>query len=201
MTSLIQSHLRTILAFLSMSLPLGVGGAGVEAQNSEILSARPAVLRIFDREKNETTISALLIDPQSDAFRGRLGYSDRLPPDIQLHKVEYTYSGTAASRPQLIAFVLVPFDKYKTAPTFSITVEGAVLHEGEATLRQTCCVKINGSDASPQHILVSVPMDVFERLTQTKKVELKLASKRGKYSFKLNNYQRKCLTALQNTIK
>ena len=192
-----------MLAFLSMSLLLGIGGAGfsVEAQNSEILSTRPPVLRKFDREKNETTISALLIDPQSYAFRGRLGYSDHLPPDIQLHKVEYTYPGTAPSRPQTIALVLVPIDKYKTAPTFSVTVEGAVLHQGEATLRETCCVKINGSDANPQHIVLSVPMEVFERLTQTKKVELKLASKRGKYSFKLKDYQRKCLTALQNTIR
>jgi hypothetical protein len=92
-------------------------------------------------------------------------------------------------------------EKYKIAPSFSITADGAMLQEGDASLRELCCVEINGSSANPQHIVVTVPIDTFDRITQADKVEFKLTSKRGKYSFKLNEYKRKCLLALINTMK
>jgi hypothetical protein len=174
------------------------------AQNSAILSKRPMVTRTFDRDKNESTISALLVDPQSDDYRGMLVYSsDHPPPSVRFHSVEYKYSGAGGApvRPQAVALVFVPLEKYKSAPNFSITADGALLQEGDATLRELCCVEINGSSANPQHIVVTVPMETFNRIIQADKVEFKLTSKRGKYSFKLNDYKRKCFLALVNTMK
>jgi hypothetical protein len=100
-----------------------------------------------------------------------------------------------------MVFVFVPLEKYKTAPSFSVAADGTVLHQGEATLREVCCVEVNGRKQNPQHIVVAVSMEIFESIRQAKKAELKLTSKRGKYSFKLNDYQKKCLTAMANTIE
>jgi hypothetical protein len=191
-------NVRSVLAYALMLLCLIALEFGVAAQNSGILSKRPLVTRLFDRDKNESTISALLIDPQSDTFREILVAP---PPDIRFHSVEYTYSGPVPSRPQTVAFIFVPADKYKIAPNFSITADGAVLQQGNATLRELCCVKINGYTDNPQHIVIAVPVEIFDRITHASKVEFKLTSKRGKYSFKLNDYQRKCLTALVDTMK
>ena len=108
-----------VLAFLTLLFCCGANEFRVTAQNSGVISKQPPVLRMFDPDKNESTVSALLIDPQSDEFRGMLVYSaDHPPPDIRLHSVEYTYPGNIPSRPQTIAFVFVPLDKYKTAPEF-----------------------------------------------------------------------------------
>ena len=197
-----QSPVRNILACLTLLLYSGASGFFVAAQNSGILSKRPLVTRIFDPEKNETAISALLVDPQSDEFRGLLVQSADHPlPAVRLHSVEYTYPGKTQSRPQAFAFVFLPLDKYKTAPSFSVTADGAVLQQGETTLGELCCVEVNGRAANPQHIIVAVPLEIIGHLAQARKVELQLTSKRGKYSFKLNDYQKKCLTALLDTMK
>ena len=167
------------------------------AQTSEILSAKPPVYKVFDRDKNQSTVSAILVDPGSMMAP----FDPDHIPDLRLHTAEYTYAGTTPSRPSTIAFVFQTREKYKTAPNFSVTVDGTAVQEGEATLREVCCVQINGRTANPQHILVSVSPETFERIIQAKKTEIKLASNRGKYSFKLNDFQKKSLTALKNTIK
>ncbi|HZI20159.1 MAG TPA: hypothetical protein VEY09_16360 [Pyrinomonadaceae bacterium] len=192
---MIQSHIRA-LACLTLLFCCTAREFSGAAQNSEVLSKRPLVLRIFDPDKNESKVTALLINPSEFAYP-----ANRPSPDIRLHSVEYTYPGNVPSRPQAIAFVLIPADKNKTAPSFSVAADDTVLHQGEATLREMCCVEVNGHKANPQHIVVSMPLEILERLTQAKKIELKLKSKRGEYSFKLNDYARKCLTALAHTIK
>src|SRR5438067_722250 len=119
MTLMIQSLVR-VFASLALLFCCGASEFRVAAQNSAVLSKHPPVLRIFDPDENESTVSALLIDPQSDEFRGMLVYSaDHPPPDIRLHSVEYTYPGNIPSRPQAISFVFVPLAKYKTPPCFS----------------------------------------------------------------------------------
>jgi len=185
---------------LALVFCYGADHPPVTAQNSGVLSKDPPVLKIFDPAKNASTVSAMLV--RNSDLRAVIGLDpDRLPPDVRLNTVEYTYPGTIPARPQTVAFMFRPLDKYKTAPNFSLTVDGTVVHEGEATLRELCCVKVNGHTDNPQDIVVSVPLDIFERLTHTKKIEIKLVSKRGKYSFKLDDYQRKCLAALASTIK
>jgi hypothetical protein len=168
---------------------------------TDILSKRPVVSRTFNRDQNKTTVSALLLDPQSDEFRGMLVNSpDHPPPDVRFHSVEYTYAGTTPARPQTVAFVFVPRDKYKVAPNVSITTDGTMLQQGEATLTELCCATLNGQNANPQHIIVMVPIATFEQITRAAKVDFKLSSKRGNYSFKLNDYRRKCLAALMATM-
>jgi len=202
MTFARQFIAQNLFACLLVGFCIEAADVGVGAQNSDILSKRPIVMRTFDRDTNESTISALLVDPQSDEYRGMWVYSsDRPPPSVRFHSVEYKYSGSAPTRPQTVAFVFVPLEKYKSAPNFSITADSAVLQEGDTSLRELCCVKINGSSANPQHIVVTVPMETFDRITRADKVEFKLTSKRGKYSFKLNDYKRQCLLALVNTME
>lgn len=171
------------------------------AQNSGVLSKQQPVIRIFDPDKNESTVLAILVDPQSSAARAMLGIDpDHSPPAIRLHRAEYNYPGKTQSRPQAIAFVFFPLHRYKSAPDYSIKVEGTVLSEGQTTFGEWCCSKVNGHNESQQQIMVAVPLDIFERIIQAGKVELKLISKSGKYSFKLNDYQKKSLKTLADTI-
>ena len=202
MTLIIHSPIHKGLACLTLLFCFYSNAFYTFAQNSEVLSKRPPVIRIFDPDKNESTISSLLFDPQSSDIKAMVGLDPfRPPPNMRLHSVEYTYPGNIQVRPQAVAFVLVPLNKYKSAPNFSITADGTALHQGEATLRELCCVEVNGRTQKPQQIVIAVPTEIFERMTQAKKIELKLNSKAGKYSFKLNDYQKRCLMALANTIK
>ena len=120
---------------------------------------------------------------------------------MRLHSASYTYPGTTKARPQSITFVIQPLNKHKTAPHFSFTADGAVVLEGEATLAELCCIEIYGQSHTNQHIVVTVPTETFERMTQAKKIELKISSKNDNRSFKLNDDQRKCLAALADTMK
>ena len=203
MTRIIQSPARSNLVCLLLLFSVAANGFHVAAQNSTVLSKRPLVTRIFDSQENHSIVSAVLMDPQSDEYRHRLGYAspNHPPPDVRLDSVAYIYPGNIPSRPQAISFVFGSLNKYKTAPSFSVAADGVVLHQGEATLKELiCCVEINGETPNPP-IVIAVPIEIFERLTQARKVELKLTTNRGKYSFKLNDYQRECLTALVNTMK
>jgi len=193
MISRVSNLVAVFLMTLSVCAPLAT-----LAQNSEILSTKPPVYKIFHPDKNETTVSAMLIDP--GLFTGPAN-NERPIPDVRLNTAEYTYPGTIPSRPSAIAFVFMPLEKYKTPPNFSVTLDGTLLHEGETTLRELCCVQVNGRTQNPQHILVSIPLETFEKITQANKTEIKLVSNRGKYSFKLNDFQKKSVAGLMNTIK
>lgn len=46
-----------------------------------------------------------------------------------------------------------------------------------------------------------MPIDNFLRLTQAKKVEFKVGTKSYKDSYKLNDYGKKCLAALADTME
>jgi hypothetical protein len=170
----------------------------VDAQNSEILSTKPPIYKIFNPDKNESTVSAMLIDP--GLFTSPAN-NDRPIPDVELKSAEYTYPGAIPGHPSAVVFIFMPREKYKTPPNFAVTLDGSLVHDGEASLRELCCVQVNGRSQNPQHILVSVPLETFERITQAKKTEIKLLSNRGNHSFKLNDFQRKALTALANTIQ
>jgi hypothetical protein len=202
MTRMFQSPARSNLISLMLLFSVAANGFHVAAQNYNVLSERPLVTRIFDSEKNQSIVSALLMDPQSDEYLHRLASAspNHPPPDIRLDSVAYTYPGNIQSRPQAISFVFVSVNKYKTNPSFSVAADGMALHQGEATLMEICCVQINGKTPNPP-IVITVPIEIFERLTRARKVELKLTTNRGKYSFKLNDYQKECLTALVKTMK
>jgi hypothetical protein len=202
MSRIIQSPARSNLVFLVLLFTVAANGFHIAAQNYTVISKRPLVTRIFDSQKNQSTVSALLMDPESDEYRHRLGYASPYhpPPDIRLVSVGYTYPGNIQSRPQAISFAFVSLNKYKTAPSFSVAADGIVLHQGEATLMEPiCCVEINGETPDPP-LVIAVPIGMLERLTQARKVELKLTTNRGKYSFRLNDYQKECLTALVKTM-
>ena len=168
------------------------------AQNSEILSTKPPIYKIFNPDKNESTVSAMLIDP--GLFTSPAN-NDRPIPEVRLTTAEYTYPGRIPSRPPAVAFIFMPREKYKTPPKFSVTLDGTLVQEGETTLRELCCVQVNGRNQNPQHILVSVPLETFEKITQAKKTEIKLVSNRGNHSVKLNDFQKKAIAVLANTIK
>lgn len=198
----IQSTARKMFVCLMLLFCFGLIKIQVAAQDSDVLSRNPPVIRVFDPDKNESLISALLIDPTSSEARTMMGFDpNRPPPEIQLRSAQYSYPGKTPSRPQAIAFVFLPLNRYKLAPDFSVTADGTVLSEGQATFEELCCSRENGRDKTQQQIIVALPLDIMERIKQAKKVELKLASKSGKYAFKLNQYQKKSLVALVDTIK
>ena len=196
-THIISSRFSNLVAVFLLILSVCAPLATI-AQNSEILSTKPPVYKIFNPDKNETTVSAMLIDPGLFASPAN---NDRTIPDVRLNTAEYTYPGTIPSRPSTVAFVFIPLEKYKTPPNFSVTLDGTLAHEGETTLRELCCVQVNGRTQNPQHILVSIPLETFEKIVQAKKTEIKLVSNRGNHSFKLNDFQKKSVAGLMNTIK
>lgn len=202
MTPMIQRSVCNVLACLTLLFCFGSSALHVAGQSYTVLSKRPSVIRVYDPDKDESTISALFLDPQNSDIRSIWALDpDRPLPEIQLHSAQYRYPGKIQSRPQVIAFVFLPLNKSKNVPNFSVTADGALIQEGQATFDELCCEMVSGPRNTQQRIIVAVPVDSFERVTQAKKVELKLASKSGKYSFKLNDYQKKCLVALANTIK
>ncbi|HKS27932.1 MAG TPA: hypothetical protein VJS44_08940 [Pyrinomonadaceae bacterium] len=202
MTVIIQSPIRTILACLMLLFCFGYGSYHLFAQDSGALSRLAPVIRVFDPDKNESTVASLLVDPKSTDMKVLLGLDpSRRPPALQLRIVEYSYPGKSYSRPQAVAFILVPLGRHKSPPDFSLTMDGALLHQGEAVLREICCVEAGGKSQTTQQIVVTVPIEMFEQMTKGKKIELKLNSESGQYSFKLNDYQKKCLAALAETIK
>ena len=187
-----------LACLLPLLVCLGFNAVHVFAQDLEILSKRPPVVRTFDLKKNESTIHGFLFNPDS---LQNLFDPHRLQPTMRLHSASYTYPGTTKARPQSITFVIQPLNKQKTAPHFSLTADNTVVLEGEATLAELCCVEIYGRSETSQQIVVTVPTEIFERMTQAKKIELKLSSKNDNHSFKLNDDQRKCLVALANSMK
>ena len=195
---MVESHTRKILAFLALLFCFGFNAFHVFAQDLEILSKRPPVVKTFDPQKNESTIHGFLFNP--DALQN-LFDPHRPQPNMRLHSASYTYAGTTKSRPQSVTFVIQPLNKQQAAPHFSFTADNTAVLEGEATLTELCCVEIYGRSHTNQHIVVTVPTETFERMTQAKKIELKLTSKNGNHSFKLNDDQRKCLAALASTMK
>ena len=189
----IQSLFANILGCLTLLFYATPSGFNAAAQNSRVSSGRPLVSRFFDPDKSETVTLAFLFDLYADPSRPA--------PRVSLHRVEYRYPGKTQARPEVISFVFMPLNKYKNAPNFSVTVDGQVIQEGPATFADLCCSEVNGRKETQQQIIVSLPTDVFERVTQAKKVELKLTSKSGNHSFKLNDDQKKRLVALAETIK
>ena len=69
------------------------------------------------------------------------------------------------------------------------------MHEGEVVFTQFE-YEVNRRKVIQQEVRAMVPLDIFFRLRQAKKVQLKLGDK----SFKLSGYQRKGIAALANTI-
>ena len=176
---------------------------GTVSRAELLKSGRPGILlprprSIVDIIHLRDVVGKMLIDP--GLFMSPAN-NDRPVPDVRLNSAEYTYPGTIPSRPSAVAFVFMPLEKYKTPPNFSVTLDGILAHEGETTLRELCCVQVNGRSQNPQHILVSVPLETFEKITQARKTEITLVSNRGKHSFKLSDFQKQSLTALASTIQ
>lgn len=180
----------TLLALLVFVTPV------INAQTDGLVSKNPPVVWAFDPATNKTTITGLMFNPADNLGAMFPPYGRYAPPDLQLHRVEYSYPGQTPSRPETVDFLLAPSSKHKVAPNFSVTADDQVLYEGEAVLNELCCAEINGVKSNPQFIVVTLPSEALKRLSQSKKIELKVASKKGKYSVKLNDYQRKVLAAM-----
>ena len=133
-----ESHTCKILTCLTL---LFCFSANAFAQDLEILSKRPPVVKTFDHNKNESTIHGFLFNP--DALQN-LFDPNRPQPNMRLHSASYTYPGTTKSRPQSVTFVIQPLNKQQAAPHFSFTADSAVVLEGDATLTELCCVEIYG---------------------------------------------------------
>jgi protoporphyrinogen oxidase len=99
--------------------------------------------------------------------------NDRPIPDVRLNTAEYTYPGTIPSRRSAVAFIFMPREKYKTPPKFSATLDGTLVHEGETNAAGVVLSSGKWRNQNPQHILVSVPLETFEKITQAKRTEIK----------------------------
>jgi hypothetical protein len=190
-----------VFLYLAILLCFGLSGLFANAQTSEMLSRRPLIVKIFEPEKNESTIYISFADlkrgyaglfpppPQADDFSS---------PSLHLKNALYRYPGRNPARPQSVVFTFIPKDKYKGVIYFSVNADNAVVHQGEMTQEQYT-VKEDGS--TYQEVAVVVPVDIFLGLVQAKKVEFKVGPKSYKNSYKLNDYGKKCLAALADTME
>jgi hypothetical protein len=186
--------------YLAALLYFGLSGLFVRAQNVERLSRRPLIIKVFEPEKNESTIYISFADPNS-GYAGLTLQQDGFPsPSLNLKSALYSYPGRNPARPQSVVFTFIPKDKYKGMVYFSISADNAMVHQGEMSQDQYT-VKSNGSTESYQEVAVAVPIDIFLGLEQAKKVEFKVGPKSYKNSYKLNDYGKKCLAALADTME
>lgn len=162
------------------------------AQNTGVLSRRREIMRVFDSDKGETLTEVMFFDPD-----GRV--DPYFHPDLFLHRAVYSYPGQTPIRPENVIFKILPRNKYKGIVYFSIIVDNAAILEGQASLGEFPFHR--RGESGPQQQDVAVPIDIFLRIAQAKKVEFKLGPKDYKNSHKLNDYERKCIVALAETMK
>jgi hypothetical protein len=184
--------------YLTVLLYFGLSGLFARAQNVERLSQRPMIIKVFEPEKNESTVYISFVDPKS-------GYAGLFPPQadfsspsLHLKNALYRYQGKNPARPQSVVFTFIPKDKLKGLVYFSVNADNAIVHQGEMTQEQYT-VKEDGS--TYQEVAIVVPIDIFLGLVQAKKVEFKVGPKSYKNSYKLNDYGKKCLPALADTME
>jgi hypothetical protein len=186
--------------YLALLLYFGLSGLFVRAQNIERLSRRPLIVKIFEPEKNESTIYISFADPKSGYEGLNLQQDDLYRSSLNLKNALYSYPGRNPARPQSVFFNFIPKEKYKGMVYFSISADNATVHQGEMSQEQYT-IKSNGSTESHQEVAVAVPIDIFLGLVQAKKVEFKVGPKSYKNSYKLNGYGKKCLAALADTME
>jgi hypothetical protein len=187
-----------VFLYLAVVLYFGLSGLFAKAQNVEKLSQRPFIIKVFEPEKNESTVYTSFVDPKS-------GYAGLFPPQgdfsspsLHLKSALYRYPGKNPTRPQSVVFTFIPKDKFKGVVYFSVNADNAIVHQGEMTQEQYT-VKEDGS--TYQEVAIVVPIDIFLGFIQAKKVEFKVGPKSYKNSYKLNDYGKKCLAALADTME
>lgn len=186
---------------LAILIYLGSSALSARAQNVERLSREPLIIKVFDPEKNETTVYASVVDPRKGGpYELSALLDDPNPPSLKATRVLYSYPGRNPTRPQSVTFTFIPRDKYQGIVYFSVSADKAVIHQGEMSQEQYT-VKSDGSAGSHQEVAVELPIDIFLRLTQAKKVEFKVGPKSYKNTFKLNDYGKKSLALLVGTME
>jgi hypothetical protein len=181
------------------------GEAVIRAQNGQVISGgrgKPPIVKMYDPENrgtDETIILALLNNPETALASLMPGTGSPYPQSFVLGDARYSYPGKTPSRPESVSFTFISDEgknKYKGVVGFSISAEGEVVHQGDVTLGQRT-FRLNGQQITQQLLTATLPTDTFIRITQAKKVQLKVGSK----SFKLNDYQRKAIVALSGTME
>ena len=191
--SKIALHASRLFFYLAVVSCFGLNGLGVRAQNSEILSRKPPVVRTFDPGKNESNTSTLFVQVEELVARASPGWDPAYDRNLNLYSAEYIYPGRFPARPQTVVFTFISKGKSKGTATFSITADNSLIHEGAVAV-----VERAGTNGQ---LKITLPTDIFLRMAQSKKVEFKIRATTYENSYKLKDYQRKCLASLAATIK
>jgi hypothetical protein len=171
---------------------VGSSSSQIITQNSEVLHRKPAVLKVFNPEKDESKVETLLFDPLQ-AYDEMMNEASLNHPRLQLNRAGYSYPGRTPTRPQSVIFTFIPNEKRKGLVTFSLSADNSLVAQGEVSVVQE-------NKNSHQELKVAVPTDIFIRIAQARKVEFKIGPESFKDSYKLNDYQKKCVAALAGTI-
>ncbi|MCA1592272.1 MAG: hypothetical protein LC754_06400 [Acidobacteria bacterium] len=188
---------RKMLFYSTVVLCFGLAGLGVGAQAPELISRNPPVIKYFSAEKNETTIETQLFKlpsgPESE-WAAQLDNSTR--SGLKLTFAQYKYAGGGPARPRTVTFTFLTKGKYTRPLNYSISAEKVIIHQGEVSVEDSTS-KSNGRTETAQILTLVIPTEIFLRMAQAKKVEFQV----GPNSYKLDDYQRKCLAALAGTIE
>lgn len=164
------------------------------------------VLRIYDPKKDETATGIMqgLMDMMS--AMALVGLSTQTPGRSRLGSqmgALYTFPGKTVSPPEFVRVKFTVFDteRYKTKTDYTVKADGELLLQGKAGYDQrplpTADKKDQGKDTMYEESLtLVVPTDLFIRLADAKKVQIKI----GGTDFDLSATQRESLKALAASI-
>lgn len=196
---------RTASLCLFFVLCLALAGQVASAQEIKLLTKgdlMTPIYQMFYPEKNETVTIAPTGSAENMKMMGMVSEPEmwRLTHrELVLWDVSYTYQGRNPIRPQNVNFTFFVNqrkDRYRKNQSFSISVDGTVVHEGAFVLEQRA-FEGNGKPVAREVLKVTVPTDVFLSVARAKKAQLELGSE----TFKLNGEQRKHLSVLATTIE
>ena len=190
------------LALLSFA---SVGCALTQAQEIKIIpqdKGLPPIIQSYDPAKDEIGITVSLRREKGyleELTTPRPGPGQPTRAGLELVTIQYHYPGKSRTRPLQLNFRFtsgVDKKKYQANRTFSVSADGAVVHEGELAAKQQT-YRVNNNPVTEDLLTVVLPTDTFLRIAQAKKVQFKI----GPGDYKLDDKQRKQLHALADVIE
>ena len=183
-----------------MALSLASAQKPAEQKKSK---SKIRVLRIYDPQKDETSTGTMLDLTDLTRAIGFVDLSGSTPGTYDVGSqmsASYTFPGKIFSRPESVRVVFAAFSKgkYKTKNDYMVKADGELLFQGKAEYQQQQLTTLNKDrdKTYEERLTLVIPLDLFIRLANAKKVQLKI----GPTDFDLSGEQRERLKALAASI-
>lgn len=178
-----------------------------QAQETQVLSQKPYITQTFDPARNETEVRVSLainysLTETSDFRVGEItgtisgpNKGARTQSGLILGYANHIYEGRTPTgkRSGSFTFYSKRKDTFNDQAAFSIIVDGKTIQDGMA--ESPIQLSSKGDDYK-QKIILLVPIEIFLRIANAKKVQFKI----GPNIYELEGFQQKSIRALADTI-